>query len=278
LEDKCKVIAVANQKGGVGKTTTTVNLGEALTRSGKRVLLVDADPQGSLTTSCSIGNPDGLEVTLSELMACEMSGDINDTFSHNDVIKHFENMDLIPSNISLSGTETMLFNCMSRESVLKRTLQSYIKEYDYILIDCMPSLGMMTINALVTADSVVIPCEPSFLSVKGLDLLMHSIARIKRQINPGLKIDGILMTMVDSRTVNARDVSNALRESIGINIKVFNTEIPRSVRAQECANLGKSIFEHDPNGKVADAYSRLAKEVMSLERPTQTRSRPYGVR
>jgi chromosome partitioning protein len=113
----------------------------------------------------------------------------------------------------------------------------------------MPSLGMMTINALVTADSVVIPCEPSYLSVKGLDLLMHSIARIKRQINPGLKIDGILMTMVDYRTVNARDVSNALRESIGINIKVFNTEIPRSVRAQECANLGKSIFEHDPNGK-----------------------------
>ncbi|MCR5593371.1 MAG: AAA family ATPase, partial [Saccharofermentans sp.] len=174
MEDKCKVIAVANQKGGVGKTTTAVNLGEALARSGKRVLLVDADPQGSLTASCSIKNPDGLDLTLSELMACEMSGDLTDSFPHSDIVKHFENIDLIPSNISLSGTETMLFNCMSRESVLKRTLQSYIKEYDYILIDCMPSLGMMTINALVAADSVIIPCEPSYLSVKGLDLLLRS--------------------------------------------------------------------------------------------------------
>ena len=278
MEDKCKVIAIANQKGGVGKTTTTISLGEALASSGHRVLLVDADPQGSLTTSCSIRDPDRLDLTLSELMACEMTGDLTDSFSHKDVIKHFEDMDLIPSNISLSGTETMLFNCMSRESVLKRTLQSYKKEYDYILIDCMPSLGMMTINALVAANSVIIPCEPSYLSVKGLDLLLHSISKVKRQINPGLKIDGILMTMVDSRTVNARDVTNALRESIGISIKVFNTEIPRSVRAQECANLGKSIFEHDPCGKVSDAYSRLSKEVMNLERQTQNRSRVNGVR
>ncbi len=278
MEDKCKVIAVANQKGGVGKTTTAVNLGKALSRSGKRVLLVDADPQGSLTTSCAVRDPDGLEVTLSELMANEMSGEDRSCVLNINVIKQFENMDLIPSNISLSGTETMLFNCMSRESVLKRTLIPYKEEYDYILIDCMPSLGMMTINALVAADSVIIPCEPTYLSVKGLDLLMHSISRIKRQINPELRIDGILMTMVDSRTVNARDITSALRESVGLNVKVFNTEIPRSVRAQECANLGKSIFEHDPGGKVADAYERLSKEVTSLERETKTRPRPYGVR
>ena len=275
MEDKCKVIAVANQKGGVGKTTTAVNLGKALSRSGKRVLLVDADPQGSLTTSCAVRDPDGLEVTLSELMANEMSGEDRSCVLNINVIKQFENMDLIPSNISLSGTETMLFNCMSRESVLKRTLIPYKEEYDYILIDCMPSLGMMTINALVAADSVIIP---TYLSVKGLDLLMHSISRIKRQINPELRIDGILMTMVDSRTVNARDITSALRESVGLNVKVFNTEIPRSVRAQECANLGKSIFEHDPGGKVADAYERLSKEVTNLERETKTRPRPYGVR
>ena len=278
MEDKCKVIAIANQKGGVGKTTTAVNLGEALTRSGKRVLLVDADPQGSLTTSCAVKDPDGLEVTLSELMANEMSVDDKVVPVRDDVIKRFENMDLIPSNIALSGTETMLFNCMSRESVLKRTLDWFKRDYDVILIDCMPSLGMMTINALVAADSVIIPCEPSYLSVKGLDLLMHSISKIKRQINPKLKIDGILITMVDARTINARDITSALRESMGININVFNIEIPRSVRAQECANLGKSIFEHDPTGKVADAYDRLSKEVMSLEGKTKARPRPVSLR
>ena len=142
----------------------------------------------------------------------------------------------------------------------------------------MPSLGMMTINALVAADSVIIPCEPSFLSVKGLDLLLHTIARVKRQINPSLKIDGVLMTMVDSRTNNARDITSALRDAMGININVFNIEIPRSVRATECPNFGESIFVHDPNGKVATAYAELAKEVIGLERKAQIRPRPHSIR
>ena len=137
---------------------------------------------------------------------------------------------------------------------------------------------MMTINALVAADSVIIPCEPSFLSVKGLDLLLHSISKIKRQINPELTIDGVLMTMVDSRTINAREITGALREAMGININVFNIEIPRSVRATECPNVGESIFTHDPGGKVAEAYAKLSREVIGLERKTQVRSRPYGVR
>ena len=277
MEDKCKVIAVANQKGGVGKTTTAVNLGVALGKSGKRVLLIDADPQGSLTRSCKIDRPDDLDVTLSELLAYEMSGDGKDMFFE-DPIRQFENIDLIPSNISLSGTETSLFNCMSRESVLKRAIQPLRRMYDVILIDCMPSLGMMTINALVAADSVIIPCEPSFLSVKGLDLLLHSISKVKRQINPDLKIDGVLMTMVDSRTNNARDITRALRDAMGININVFNIEIPRSVRATECPNLGESIFVHDPGGKVADAYKELAREVIGLERKAQVRPRSHGVR
>ena len=278
MEDKCKVIAVANQKGGVGKTTTAVNLGVALGKLGKRVLLVDADPQGSLTRSCRIIDPDGLETTLSELMAYEMTGEDKDFVLKTEALRSFENLDLIPSNISLSGTETALFNCMNRESVLKRTLEPLRRYYDVILIDCMPSLGLMNINALVAADSVIIPCETSYLSVKGLDLLLHSISKVKRQINPELKIDGVLLTMVDSRTNNSRDISDALRDAMGININVFNTEIPRSVRATECPNAGESIFTHDPRGKVADAYANLAKEVLSLERQTQVRSRPYGVR
>ena len=278
MEDKCKVIAVANQKGGVGKTTTAVNLGVALGQAGKRVLLIDADPQGSLTRSCKIQSPDDLDVTLSELMANEMTGEDKDYILINNAIEHFENIDLIPSNISLSGTETALFNCMSRESVLKRTIEPLRKHYDVILVDCMPSLGMMTINALVAADSVIIPCEPSYLSVKGLDLLLHSIARVKRQINPDLKIEGVLMTMVDSRTNNARDITAALRDAMGININVFNIEIPRSVRATECPNVGKSIFVHDPGGKVAEAYEALAREVIALERQTQVRPRSYSVR
>ena len=277
MEDKCKVIAVANQKGGVGKTTTAVNLGVALGKSGKRVLLIDADPQGSLTRSCKIERPDDLDITLSELLAYEMSGDSKDMF-FDDPIRQFENIDLIPSNISLSGTETALFNCMSRESVLKRAIEPLRRMYDVILIDCMPSLGMMTINALVAADSVIIPCEPSFLSVKGLDLLLHSISKVKRQINPDLKIEGVLMTMVDSRTNNARDITRALRDAMGININVFNIEIPRSVRATECPNLGESIFVHDPDGKVAVAYKELAREVIALERKAQVKPRPYGIR
>ena len=269
--NNCNVIAITNQKGGVGKTTTTVNLGVGLARTGKRVLLIDADPQGSLTLSLGVKNPDDLDISLATYMGNIMQ---DKPFDPHTGIQHSdEGLDFLPSNIELSGVEISLFNAMSREYVLKTYVDSIRKDYDFILIDGMPSLGMMAINTLVAADSVIIPSQPSFLSAKGLDLLLHSITRVKRSINPKLKIDGILLTMVDSRTNNAKDIISSLQEGIGKYIRIMRTQIPFSVRAAECSLHGTSIFTHDKNGKVAESYDALAKEVIQIERAKADRSR-----
>lgn len=237
--DNCKVIAITNQKGGVGKTTTTVNLGVGLNKFyGKKVLLLDADPQSSLTIALGNRNPDALDETLASAMYAVIEDRPFDATAG--ILHHGEGVDLLPSNIELSGMETGLFNVMSREYVLRNYIDSVRKNYDYVLIDCMPSLGMMTINALAAADSVVIPSQPSFLSAKGLDLLLRSISKVKRSINPNLKIDGILLTMVDGRTNNAREIIESLRNTVGQNIRIFDTEIPHSVRAAECSVTGES--------------------------------------
>lgn len=259
----CKVIAVANQKGGVGKTTTTSNLGIGLANQGKRVLLIDADAQGSLTASLGFSEPDKINISLATIMAnlineVEMEPEYG-------ILKHDEGIDLMPGNIELSGLEVSLVNVMSRERILCNYIEQEREKYDYILIDCMPSLGMITINALAAADSILIPVQAAYLPVKGLEQLIKTIGKVKRQINPKLEIEGILLTMVDSRTNFARDISNLLIENYGNRVKIFKNSIPMSVRAAEISAEGISIYKHEPNGKVADAYHSLTEEVLGNE-------------
>ena len=261
---EAKVIAIANQKGGVAKTSTTLNLGVGLVRLGKKVLLVDADPQGSLTISLGIKNPDTIKNTLSKLM--QNAIEKNYFVPHFFTFKHDEGVDFIPANIELSGIEISLVGLRERELVLKKSLKEYLPLYDYIIIDCMPSLGLMTINALAAADSVIIPTQANYLSAKGLDLLMYSIAKTKQDINPELRIDGILLTMVDKRTRNARMIDNLLHETFSSGLHLFFSEIPASVTVQECSNEGKSIFTRGQHNKVAIAYDRFSREVEGIER------------
>ena len=272
---KVKVIALTNQKGGVGKTTTALNLGVALVQQGKKVLLIDADAQANLTMSLGYNKPDDIPITITNVMQAIIDDQRIDMGKG--ILHHREGVDLLPSNIELSGFEVRLINTMSRERILKTYVNEVKKNYDYVLIDCMPSLGMMTINALAAADSVIIPTQPHYLSTKGLELLLRSVSKVKRQINPKLKIDGILATMV-TRTNIAKDIITTVRGAYGQNIKVFDTQIPHSVRAIEATVEGESIFTYDRNGKVATAYEQFGKEVAAIAEKQKDRNRADCIR
>lgn len=251
-----KVIAIANQKGGVGKTTTAVNLAACLSQKGRKVLMLDADPQGNATS--------GLGFDKRDIKKCIYDTLINDVMMK-DVLLHsdYENLDVIPATIQLAGAEIELVSLMNREGRLKNALERVKHDYDYVLIDCPPSLGLLTINALTAANSVLVPIQCEFYALEGVSQLMNTIKLVQRNLNPALKLEGVLMTMFDQRTNLSSDVVGEVRKYF--NTKMYNTIIPRNVRLSEAPSHGQPVIVYDPKSKGAQVYMELAAEVLGDE-------------
>lgn len=257
------------KNGGVGKTTTTVNLGNGLFRKGKRVLLIDLDPQGDLTTSLGYKNPNSLDFTIKNLMEKEIQ---EIPISKKDgILKNGEGVSFIPANIELEALELSMIKYMNKENILKKYINKIREDYDYILIDCRPALGLLTINALATADSVIIPVQAQYLPLKDMTQLMQTIDKIRGQINPKLKIEGILLTMVDMKTNLAKASIESLKNNYGRRIKIYDTIIPMGIKAAESTIEGKSVYAYDKKSKPAIAYEELTKEVLKDSERNKTR-------
>ena len=255
-----KVFVITNRKGGCGKSVTSASLAVGLARQGKKVLALDMDNQHSLTVSMGVKEPDKLPVTLKTIITDIIAEvEIDPTAG---IIHHEEGVDLLPANNSLTGIELSLAPLIGRETILRQYIEKVEPLYDYLIFDTGPTMDMLSINALAAADSAIIPVTPKFLDAKGLELLLKSIAQIRKYINPHLSICGILMTMVDRRTNFTKDIINMIEQAYGEEIHIFKHHIPHSIRAAEASATGKSIFAHDPNGKVALAYEALVADVL----------------
>lgn len=250
-----RIIAMCNQKGGVGKTTTTINLGAALAEVGRRVLLVDFDPQGALSVGLGIPTHE-LDVTIYNLLT-ERGHDVRDVITHTKV----EGLDVLPANIDLSAAEVQLVGEVAREQILARVLRPVIDEYDVILIDCQPSLGLLTVNALTAAHGVIIPLECEFFAMRGVALLVETIEKITDRLNPRLQVDGILATMYDGRTLHSREVVASVVEHF--DDRVFHTVISRTVKFPDASLAAEPITTYDSAHKGAEAYRQLARELIA---------------
>ncbi|MDO4911162.1 MAG: ParA family protein [Corynebacterium sp.] len=249
------IISMCNQKGGVGKTTSTINLGACLAEAGRKVLLVDLDPQGALSAGLGVSHDD-LDITVYNLLV-DNQVEVNETIIHTST----KNLDLIPANIDLSAAEIQLVNEVGREQALARALRPVMKEYDFILLDCQPSLGLLTVNALTCSHGVIIPMECEYFSLRGLALLTDTVDKVRDRLNFNLDVLGILVTMFDRRTSHSRDVMNKVVEVFGD--VVFDTVITRTVRFPETTVVGEPIISWAPKSSGAEQYRNLAREVIA---------------